>query len=146
MEEKRLTVRLMDYWQRLKKEAALPDYAHFRSGSIDDIWPNCMVLMAEPAASGQQFRFHYVGAKLEDVCGKELSGQIAHQRMQALVAATKIVRKIDEVYSSKLPVLDEGQFVNKKSKIVKYRAILLPFGNETVGVTHAIVGLSWREF
>lgn len=147
MDEKRLTVRLMDYWNRLRKDAVVPDYTHFRSGSIDDIWPNCMVLVAEPTGSHQnQFRFTYVGAKLEDVCGKDLSGQVAHQRLQSIVAATKIVRKIDEVYDTKAPVHDEGQFVNKRSKIVKYRAILLPFGTEAAGVTHSVVGMSWREF
>jgi hypothetical protein len=147
MDDQRLTVRLMSYWERLRKEDTIPDYSHFRSGSIDDIWPNCMVLTAEPSgADTNQFRFNYIGAKLEDVCGKDLSGQVAHQRLQSIVAATKIVRKIDDVHSARTPIFDEGQFVNKKNKIVKYRAVLLPFGNTNSGVTHTVVGMSWREF
>ena len=56
-----------------------------------------------------------------------------------------LIRKIHLVFANPAPLVDMGQFVSERGKIIKYRSCLLPFGTQGV-VTHIVVGLSWREF
>ncbi|MAR56134.1 MAG: hypothetical protein CMM93_03030, partial [Rickettsiales bacterium] len=75
----------------------------------------------------------------EDVVGKVLTPH--HTSFKG----ANIIKRIDEVVAEPKPVFDDGQFINKNNKLVKYRSCLLPFGKSNE-VSHVVVGLSWREF
>lgn len=147
MIERRLTHRLTSYWEVLAKDDTLPRYEKFNQTSVQDIWPNCMLLVATPPVPGKKdFRYNYIGAKLQDVYAENLLGRQAGLLAKNMMMFSSLNKRIEETHLQKRPVEDSGQFVNDKSKIVKYRAILLPFGTAEEGVTHIVVGLSWREF
>ncbi len=145
MIERRLTHRLTSYWNLITKDSPLPNYAQFNQTSVQDIWPNCMLLVAQPSAASMGYKYNYIGSKLSDVYTENLIGREVGVVGKSMISFASLNKKIESVARERKPMEDENQFINDKSKIVKYRAVLLPFGTDG-GVTHIVIGLSWREF
>lgn len=147
MHEKRLTSRLIKYWELTKKEDPLPAFSRFNTTSIDDIWQNCMALEVLPSASREKvYTYMHCGDNISEAIGKNLTGETLTTHMKFFPGA-KIIKRIDEVanFQAPSPLLDDGQFVSGKGKIIKYRACLLAFlAGERI--SHIVVGVSWREF
>lgn len=141
----RLTDRLTNYWNLIRKDAVMPEFAHFNMSALSDIWQQCILFTVQPAASGSpaSVSFYMLGDQVKSIYG-DMSGRTMHSGMKHFQGAS-IVRRMDEVIASPQIILDQGQFVNDRSKIVKYRSCLLPFGKDGK-VTHVLAGLSWREF
>lgn len=148
MQEQRLTTRLITYWENIKGHDPLPIYAKINPGALDDLWKNCLVLKTEPAASAENLTYVYIhcGQEIAKAIGHNLSGRRMTTNMKFFPGAN-IIKRIDEVANLKeyKPLLDDGQFVNDKNQVVKYRACLLAFGTQDI-VSHILVGVTWRTF
>lgn len=148
MQEQRLTARLTAYWEMLRKDAPMPHFARFNQGVVGDLWPNCMVLAAQPTAAGKAaFRVQSVGDNLIAIFGNDLAGREASRLSLRTLGGGKIAGCIEEAAVTHLCAETDGNFVSGRNKIVKYRACLLPFSpadQETV--SHIVAGISWREF
>lgn len=143
--EARLNDRLTTYWNMLRKEEPLPEFVQFNVAAIEDIWSQCVLFVVNPSAPGApaNVNFYQVGEKV-----KALYGNVAGRSMsttQRHFQGASIVQRVGEVIAEPSPIYDQGQFVNERSKVVKYRSCLLPFGTKDK-VTHVVAGLSWREF
>ncbi len=146
MQDKRLTKRLTDYWDRLRKDAVLPQWEKFNPGAFDDIWKQCCGWRVEPGGTNSHvYTYEYVGSAVKQALGSDPTGQMFTSHFKNFPGA-RIVQGIDEVVSKKAPHTDEGQFINEDSKVVKYRSCLLPFGKKDGKVTHIVLGLSWGLF
>lgn len=146
-QEQRLTSRLISYWENIRGEATLPPYAQLNPSALDELWNNCLVLRTEPAAAGKlSYSYTHCGQEISKAIGKDLTGQRMTSNMKFFPGA-KIIKRIDEVATQvkPTPLLDDGQFINEKNQIIKYRACLLAFGN-TQGISHVVIGVSWRAF
>lgn len=147
MHEKRLTTRLIAYWEQIKGEQAFPAYQQLNPAALDDIWDNCLALQAQPPAGNTRpYVYVHCGQGVAQAIGHDLHGQTMTTNMKFFPGA-KIIKRVDEVTSQSLPtpLLDDGQFVNDAGKVVKYRACLLAFGSNGV-VSHVVIGVSWRAF
>lgn len=147
MHEKRLTTRLIAYWEQIKGDQPFPSYPQLNPASLDDIWDNCLALHAQPAAgNARPYVYIHCGQMVAQAIGQDLTGQTMTTNMKFFPGA-KIIKRVDEVTSQSLPtpLLDDGQFVNDAGKVVKYRACLLAFGANGV-VSHVLIGVSWRAF
>lgn len=145
--EMRMNDRLTQYWERLRKEAPLPEFTQFNAASIDDLWHQCVLFTIQPGGGDKPpvVNFYAIGDRARSLYGHEMIGRSVSTAQRHFQGAA-IVRRIAEVISNPKPLYDEGQFVNDRSKIVKYRSCLLPFGTAEGRITHVIAGLSWREF
>jgi hypothetical protein len=146
MQEQRLTVRLTSYWNLIRKEAPIPQFAQFNEGVIDDLWPNCFLFVGQPPVAGKQaFRIQRVGYKLESLFGQDFLGKEVSRPTFRTFGNGKIALRAEEACGSRVPVEDEGSYVNAQNKVVKYRACLLPFAADPEKLSHIIAGISWRE-
>ena len=146
MNEHRLPDRLISYWNIIKKELMIPEFSQLNSSVIADIWQQCILFTVSPAVENKPFtlNFYQVGDQVRDIYGKDMVGRSFNTAQRCFQGAA-IVRRIGETIDNPVPITDSGQFVNERSKIVKYRSCLLPFGRDKK-VSHVLVGLSWREF
>ncbi len=146
MSEHRLTERLTKYWDNIRKENNIPEFAKFNASAIDDLWQQCILFVVNPTTEGRTptLSFYMVGDKLKGIYGNDAVGKMFNPTQRHFQGAA-VVRKIDEIIAHPAPVIDVGQFIGENNKMVKYRSCLLPFGSDGV-VTHVIAGLSWREF
>jgi len=141
--ELRLIDRLTTYWNMIRKDQPVPEFVQFNISAIEDLWSQCVLFTVQPGVP-PTVNFYNVGDKVKALYG-DVAGRTVNTNNRHFQGAS-IVRKVADVVASPAPVFDEGQFVNERSKIVKYRTCLLPFGNREGRITHIVAGLSWREF
>lgn len=149
MYDQRLTDRLLKHWKRLSNEQPMPDFNRFNPGPIDDLWQSCMVLVPMPQSRSTRtqvaLKMHHLGERLTDMIGNASVGTYVVSKARQF-AGDRIIERMDELLANPQPIEESGQFINDRHKVVKYRSCMLPFGNGKQGVTHVLVGLSWREF
>jgi len=141
--ELRLIERLTSYWNLLRKEQPVPEFAQFNISAIEDIWAQCVLFTVQPGVP-PAVNFFNVGEKAKALYG-DMAGRTLQTNQKHFPGAA-VMRKMGDVVATPAPVYDEGQFVNTRSKVVKFRSCLLPFGGRDGRITHIVAGLSWREF
>ncbi len=145
MKENRLTTRLTDYWNRLRKDNILPQWEQFNTVAFQDLWKSCCKWRVEPGQSESiVYTYEYVGSAVKEALGADPTGTVFTGQLRGFAGA-QIVHNIDKVAKNPMPLMDEGRFINDKSKIVKYRSCMLPFGTKKGKITHIVLGLSWKE-
>lgn len=146
MIEHRLAERLTSYWNTLRKDLPMPDFGHFNASSVADIWQQCVLFTVSPEVENKPYvlNFYQIGDRLRSIYGNDMIGRSFNTSQRHFQGAA-IVRRVEEIIANPAPANDMGQFINERSKVVKYRSCLLPFGRDG-RVTHIITGLSWREF
>lgn len=147
MHEQRLTTRLINYWEKIRSSDSRPAFFRLNPGAIDDIWQNCLALQTQPGKSDNpHYLYVHCGDAVAEAIGKDVRGEIMSAKMK-FFPGVKIVKRVDDVVNgtAESPVIDDGQFVNDKGKVIKYRACLLAFGDNQA-VTHVVIGVSWRAF
>mgnify|MGYP002786137991 CR=1 FL=1 len=142
MQEQRLTFRLQNYWEQIRKENEFPDIRQFNASIVEDIWPFCFQVSIGKKTP-PTFTYDYMGEKLADVYGRNLTGLTVDPRM-AHFPGSILSGGLTNVIHRRIPMQDNGHLINYDGKMVRYRACLLPFGNERDGLTHIIAGLSCR--
>ncbi len=145
--DKRLTTRLLNYWDKLLTDAnILPRFEAIQPSALEDVWPQCMVLAVQPSPVDKKiYVCKLMGDKVTELTGEDLSGKMIKPNNVAF-KGSHIIKKADETVKRKEPMYHEGKFVSDNQRIVKYRSSLLPFGKPDGEVTHLLIGLSWKSF
>jgi hypothetical protein len=141
MREQRLTARLQRYWERIRRSNNIPEIQRFNAEAIEDIWPHCFKI----SIAGKFYQYDYMGEPLIKLYGRDLTGQMADVRMKQFPASV-VYAALRDVLDKREPVYGDGHLVNSDGRLIKYRSCFLPFGNAKRGVTHVVVGMSYRVF
>lgn len=140
---RRLTDRMITYWERLRKEDVLPNINIFRPEGLGDIWELCFSLNVISGGPNNMYQYDYVGRSIVEAFGVDVGGEKVNSNFK-WSPGHKIIKKVDGILDSKKPIVEEGTFINKKDQKVKYRTCILPFTNsDEKKVNNVIVGLSW---
>ncbi|MEM7224002.1 MAG: PAS domain-containing protein [Pseudomonadota bacterium] len=124
VQERRLNMRLMGYWQELRAGASCPTAARFDPSDIADVWDHCFSL--SQSDKGKDWVFRHIGPALAKESGLKCdyatssqipSGSLLHHMLQRL-----------SVFDEGLqPIVNSGAFKTAEGRDCLYRAILLPF-------------------
>lgn len=146
MQDNRLTDRLVRHWELIRKDEVMPNFSQFNASALSDIWQRCILFIVQPAAAGAppSLKFQVIGDNLNSIYSQSMLGMTFNPTHRAFPAAA-VIKKVHHMIEAPAPLIDMGQFVNDRGKIIKYRSCLLPFGRQGI-VTHVVAGLSWREF
>ncbi len=145
MQDQRLVTRLQNYWELICRGKPMPEIGQLNPAGIDDMWQQCMKIGTFQTQGGFTYNYLFMGEKLVEMYGKDLTSQVVNPHASEY-PLNIVVNKLDGIMTARAFLIDENQFVNERGKLVKYRACLMPFGNEAKGVTHIVVGFSGREF
>ncbi len=81
MYEKRLTLRLMKYWELIRKGQPVPLFRHFQPGAIDEIWPFCFGV-AVGRGKHPSYKYEYMGKPIAELYGHDLTGHVVDIHMK----------------------------------------------------------------
>jgi hypothetical protein len=133
--ERRINLRLLAYWERLRRGRAMPTLEEFNPADLPDLRDSCFIVhIAE--LSKPDGTYGYVGTAIADAYDNgSFSGSTGNliSRNPAASAGHFLT-----VAQSGRPLLDEGEFTNGSNRLVKYRQCLLPLGQE--GTVQAVCG------
>jgi len=139
---RRLPERMVAYWEQLKKDAPLPKYENFRSDVISDLWDHCTALSLFRQGGINNYTYEYVGREIINAYGKNPAGSTVNSHLKG-EPGDKIIARLDDAAQNLQPVIENGVFINKNGKSIKYRACILPFGTDN-HANHMVVGIAWQ--
>ena len=62
--ERRLTLRLVKYWENLRAERAMPTLTEIKPKELSEIWQDCFILKIK-AEGESRLNYSYIGANIE---------------------------------------------------------------------------------
>ena len=140
--ENRLTDILEGYWNQIKGGEEFPSEIDVNPSDIAEIWDNCFLIKSDEL-EGEGFKYTFLGQGLINAYGDDIS----QDEVSVLIQPNKerFIEKVEETIKTKKPVIDESEFVNAHSVLIKYRKIYLPLGEDD-HVTHVIGGMRWKGY
>ena len=133
--ERRITLRLLSYWEKIRRDRAMPSESDIVAAEIADLWEHCfLVHVADIHKAGHHFAY------LGEAIRRAYAGALSDVEASRLISPN-VERLADcymEIIHTQKPVVDEGEFRNHSGELVKYRQCLLPLGE--AGEVQAIFG------
>lgn len=133
--ERRLVLRLLDYWRRVCDDRTWPAPEDFYPAAIPDLWDYCFLVDLSPTASGGAPIFSYVGDYHRKMYGVDLIG-VPLPKADPDTLVSRAAAYVNDVVARGVPVTFGGQFVDSRGYGVLYRSIMLPLSldNQTISV------------
>ena len=125
--ERRINLRLLAYWEKLRRGRLMPTVEEFNPADLPDLWDSCFIVHAAEL-SKPDGQYAYVGPSISKAYGNgNFSGSSGNLiTLNPHACAAHLLTVID----SGKPLLDEGEFTNASDQLVKYRQCLLPLGQD----------------
>lgn len=136
--ERRLTYRLLNYWEALRGVRTYPAVSDIEGTTIPDVWPWCFVLDTKRDYPSPYF--HYLGENLAKYSGIYLSGK-DDWRMTLL---DKAASHLDRTLSAREPILIEDELVRYDGRRLLFRSIMLPLSDDGTAISHVLGAANGR--
>ncbi len=124
--ERRINLRLLSYWEKLRRGRPMPAHTEINAEDLRDLWDSCFIIsvseLSKPDAS-----YHYMGQYIADAYTQGSLKSDASQMVSPKASGAS--RHFQKVVETGKPLIEEGEFANERSEIVKYRQCLLPLGH-----------------
>lgn len=135
MEERRITLRLLSYWEKKRGTRAMPSENDMDPADIADLWEYCF--LAHTRDIGRPgYHFTYLGKAIEDVYLQGLDP--ADEREPIFPDMDILAKGYSHVIEKATPLVNEGEITNPHGDVFKYRQVLLPLGEG--GKVNAVFG------
>lgn len=125
VKERRLTVRLFSYWEKLRGSRIMPTEEDIDPDHIEDLWEYCFLIHTKDLDK-TDYNYTYIGDSILEA----YRGGLSQNDVNGLISpnAEWMAESYKKIVESKKPIIDEGEFLNYNNQIVKYRQCLLPLG------------------
>lgn len=143
---RRITEHLLRYWLRLRGARPFPQEKELNPDTLAESWDSCFLVKLTDRASYGGYRYIYMGKDLLEAFGTDVTREDAD--MLVSLPSMRVTAKFDQTVALRKPLIDEGEFVNAKKIIIKYRQILLPMAaNDAPGqIAYLFGGMRWKGF
>jgi hypothetical protein len=138
--ERRLLVRLENYWRSLRQSARGPFFEDFWPSRNPVPWEDCFI--AHVGGSGGELAFDHIGNSIAALFkpdrsnlpdGEWLSNAIQHR-----------FGEISTVLETTSPARGEGRFCRPEGIVVRYRSMLLPFVDAKREPAYMVGAMTYR--
>ena len=136
--ERRLTYRLLNYWDTLRGAREYPKMSDIDGDMIPDIWPWCFILDTQRDYPSPYF--HFLGEGLAKYSGVYLSGK-DDWRMTLL---DKAAAHLDHTLKARAPIMIEDELVRYDGQSLQFRSIMLPLSDDGETITHILGAANGR--
>jgi hypothetical protein len=125
--ERRITLRLLAYWEKQRLGRLMPTEQDIDPEDLRDLWDSCFLVRVVDLAKSD-YNYTYLGQAIADAyCHGMLKDD---PEGMVSPSAHRLARNYARVVGTCKPLLEEGEFVNLKQEMVKYRQCLLPLGTD----------------
>lgn len=126
--ERRLVLRLLDYWRHVSEQRRWPSPGDFYPAVIPDLWKFCFLIDLKGDRA-----FSYVGDYHREMYDTDFTGK-ALGSIDQNTLISRAASYVDDVIARAVPVTYGGQFIDSRGYGVLYRSILLPLStdNQTI--------------
>lgn len=140
--ERRLSLRLLRYWQEKRGLRVLPIENDIDPEELGQDWDYCFLLQSRDVANVEDYNFTYLGTKIMKAYFDKSIDE--HNQFMVGPNAFRLSKYFAQVLETKEPVLDEGEFETVHGRRVLYRQVLLPLGNLDKGIEAIFGGMNYK--
>lgn len=123
--ERRITLRLIAYWEKLRKDGVMPREEDIDPDDLQELWDYCFLIHTKDLAK-KDYNYTYLGIELQKAYQGDLKEADGFDITP--LNAKKLSGNYDIVINTQKPLISEGEFINLNNNLVKYRECLLPLG------------------
>ena len=140
--ERRLTVRLLRYWNELRGIRPMPHENDIDPDELGEDWDRCFLMQVRDIANVQDYNFTYLGKRIlrayRDGALDEYNSHLVGPNANCL--SKHFLHVIDR----EAPVYDEGELHTLNGRRLLFRQLLLPLGDENKGVESIFGGVNYK--
>lgn len=122
--ERRLTYKLLNYWDSLRGTRPFPAPADIDGRAIPELWPWCFIIDTEHSFPSHYFL--YLGKDLAEYSGIYLSGE--HDWRMTLL--DKAAAHLDCTLTRREPTIIEDELTRYDGRQLLFRCIMLPLSDD----------------
>lgn len=137
--ERRINLRLLAYWEKLRGARAMPTEGDINPEHLGDLWESCFIIRIHP---GPRYDYAYLGPAIAAAYEGDLVTDHAHGMVSP--EAGKLAGACACVAETRQPLVEEGEF-HSMGGLVRYRQCLLPLGDGKA-VSAVFGGMRFRVF
>ncbi len=125
--ERRLVLRVLNYWRHLAGEKEFPSIDEIDASDIPEIWPNCFLL--DSSGNPDDPVLMDIGDQLQKDLGGDAKGKpISEVINESLLSAA--LGHYRQVATKKVPISLGGEYTKNDGTQVLYRSIILPLSGD----------------
>lgn len=140
--ERRLTLRLLRYWQELRGTRAMTEENDIDPDVLGPDWEFCFLLQSRDVANIEDYNFTYLGSRIMGAYFDKAIDE--HNQFLVGPNAYRLSTHFDRVLQTQAPVIDEGEFLTLHGRRVLFRQVLLPLGTIDTGVIAIFGGMNYK--
>ncbi len=133
--ERRITLRLVAYWERIRGARDMPVEDDIDPDAIPELWEDCFLLHTQDLKQ-EGYNYIYLGEHVAQLYAEGLSAGDCEGVEHFNTA--RLGGSFQKVIDTRKPVIEEGSMRNALGRTVLYRQCLLPLGSG--GGVEAILG------
>ena len=125
-QERRITVRLLAYWEKLRRDRPMPAEEDIDPDHIEELWENCFLVHVADIDK-PDYNYTYLGKAIDEA----YRGHLSEAEASGLVCPQAVWLKEHylQIIDTHKPIVEEGEFINLNNDIVKFRQCFLPLGD-----------------
>lgn len=146
-DKQRINEYLHSYWESKHNGRTCPSESDIDPAELADIWDSCFLVRYNDTHTDEnEFTYLYLGSTLLEAYGG--SDENTREICTRLIfpSSMSLVHKFREIVEHGKPVLEEGEFLNIKKLLVKYRSNMLPLLDKEGNIRYIIGGMKWKLF
>lgn len=139
--ERRITHRLINYWQRIKGDRVLPSETDIDSDDIADMWGDCFIIQLhdmEDLTRAHAYTYTYLGKALSELYEPPSDG---NDGVLSVLNSERLMGMVSEMQMTKLPIVEHMENFRHQGRVIKYRMCVLPLGEENGRINGLLGGL-----
>ncbi len=129
--ERRKTIQLLQYWEEIRGERALPVESDIDPDAIAAIWDNCFLLQVRDLGRADG-NFTYLGKNIVLAFRGGYSGDSCAELVSPNV--NNLGQNFTRLLETGDPQLQEGSFRNIRHDLVRFRQCLVPLGIQKLNI------------
>ena len=139
--ERRLGMRLLNYWEAVRGDREFPTLEEIDPAAIADLWPHCFVLSLTDEAGEPVFS--EIGENLVADCG-DLPFPLPISYVPEQTVLAQAAWNYLKVLETRAPVLGSGRFEHQDGRQLWSRCVVLPLSGDGATIEAVLGAVMWR--
>lgn len=139
--ERRLTFRLLSYWNRIRGDQDFPRFADVQADALGEVWHYCFII---GMATGDAPNFQHFGKELRALFHQDYAGQALGQALQHSPLG-QTIGFYEKVCQRRAPVSQASSFVLEGCE-ARYRSLIVPLSTDQQEIDYLIGTANYRVF
>ena len=143
--ERRISERLLSLWEELRGDKPIPLESDLDIQRLSDYWESCFIVEISNRGDERDYKYSYLGESIIDAYGDDLTGKEVYNHLIAPYTQMLLL-KFETVVGDLATVTDEAEFLNLKSKMIRYRQCLVPLAGGDGRVGFILGTMTWSQY